>query len=137
MNAAQDLSILAMMLNASLVVQLVLLLLLVVSFMSWYFIFLKAFSIRRAEQKTETRAVIAHLVFQQRCDRDAHAGIGGGILFRKPRRNFPATAIDSRERTGCISIGGARRVRQRNRKGARITRDRRLWGHRAGEGSRA
>ena len=53
MSATQDLSILAMMLNASLVVQLVMLLLLVVSFMSWYFIFLKAFSIRRAEQKTE------------------------------------------------------------------------------------
>jgi len=53
MNTTQDLSILAMMLNASLVVQLVMLLLLVVSFMSWYFIFLKTFSIRRAEKKTE------------------------------------------------------------------------------------
>src|SRR5712691_6122645 len=53
MNLTQDLSILAMMANASLVVQLVMLLLLVVSFMSWYFIFLKAFTIRRAERKTE------------------------------------------------------------------------------------
>jgi len=53
MSFGQDLSILAMMANASLVVQLVMLLLLVVSFMSWYFIFLKAFTIRSAERKTE------------------------------------------------------------------------------------
>jgi len=53
MNTTQDLSILAMVASASLVVQLVLLLLVVVSFMSWYFIFLKAFTIRRAERKTE------------------------------------------------------------------------------------
>ena len=53
MSTTQDLSILAMVANASLVVQLVLLLLVVVSFMSWYFIFLKTFTIRRAERKTE------------------------------------------------------------------------------------
>jgi len=53
MSTTQDLSILAMIANASLVVQLVLLLLVVVSFMSWYFIFLKTFTIRRAERKTE------------------------------------------------------------------------------------
>jgi len=53
MNLTQDLSILAMMANASVVVQLVLLLLIVVSFMSWYFIFLKVFTIHRAESKTE------------------------------------------------------------------------------------
>src|SRR5260221_2569946 len=53
MSAAQDLSILAMVANASLVVQLVILLLLVVSFMSWYFIFLKLFTIGRAQRRTE------------------------------------------------------------------------------------
>jgi biopolymer transport protein TolQ len=53
MNLTQDLSILAMMANASVVVQLVMLLLIVVSFMSWYFIFLKIFTIHRAERKTE------------------------------------------------------------------------------------
>ena len=53
MSTSQDLSILAMVASASLVVQLVLLLLVVVSFMSWYFIFLKAFTIRGAERKTE------------------------------------------------------------------------------------
>src|SRR5260370_26210226 len=53
MSAAQDLSILAMVANASLVVQLVILLLVVVSFMSWYFIFLKLFTIGRAQGRTE------------------------------------------------------------------------------------
>jgi biopolymer transport protein TolQ len=53
MNVTQDLSMLAMMANASVVVQVVMLLLVVVSFMSWYFIFLKIFTIRRAERKTE------------------------------------------------------------------------------------
>src|SRR2546428_14143049 len=53
MNMAQDLSILAMIASASIVVQLVMLLLIVVSFMSWYFIFLKLFTIHRAQRRTE------------------------------------------------------------------------------------
>src|SRR5258708_13613825 len=53
MSTAQALSILAMVANASLVVQLVILLLVVVSFMSWYFIFLKLFTIGRAQGRTE------------------------------------------------------------------------------------
>src|SRR2546427_3326463 len=53
MTTTQDLSILAMIANASIVVQLVMLLLLVVSFMSWYFIFLKLFTIHRAQSRTE------------------------------------------------------------------------------------
>ena len=53
MSVTQDLSILAMMANASVVVQFVLLLLIAVSFMSWYFIFLKVFTIHRAEHRTE------------------------------------------------------------------------------------
>src|SRR6266849_4122406 len=53
MSTAQDLSILAMVSSASLVVQLVILLLVVVSFMSWYFIFLKLFTIGRAQRRTE------------------------------------------------------------------------------------
>ena len=53
MTATQDLSMLALIWNASLVVQLVMALLLVVSFMSWYFIFLKFFTIRRAQGQTE------------------------------------------------------------------------------------
>src|SRR5438132_14079429 len=53
MNTTQDLSILAMIASASLVVQMVMLLLLVVSFMSWYFIFLKLFTIHRAQSRPE------------------------------------------------------------------------------------
>ncbi|HEY6241066.1 MAG TPA: MotA/TolQ/ExbB proton channel family protein, partial [Burkholderiales bacterium] len=53
MSMTQDLSILAMIASASIVVQLVMLLLIVVSFMSWYFIFLKLFTIHRAQSRTE------------------------------------------------------------------------------------
>lgn len=53
MNLTQDLSIVSMIAQASVVVQIVILLLIVVSFMSWYFIFLKVFTIRRAGSKTE------------------------------------------------------------------------------------
>jgi biopolymer transport protein TolQ len=53
MNVTQDLSVLAMLMNASVVVQCVMLLLAVVSFMSWYFIFVKMFTIGRAKRKTE------------------------------------------------------------------------------------
>ncbi len=53
MNMTQDLSILAMFWNASVIVQIVMALLLVVSFMSWYFIFHKLFTIRRAGAQTE------------------------------------------------------------------------------------
>ena len=53
MNVTQDLSMLALMWNASAVVQLVMVLLLAVSFMSWYFIFRKFFTIRRAKGQTE------------------------------------------------------------------------------------
>ena len=53
MNVTQDLSMLTLILNASVIVQLVIVLLLVVSFMSWYFIFSKWFTIHRAKAQTE------------------------------------------------------------------------------------
>jgi biopolymer transport protein TolQ len=53
MNISQDLSILELIANASLVVKLVMALLTVVSLMSWYWIFRKAFAIRDARAKTE------------------------------------------------------------------------------------
>lgn len=53
MNVTQDLSFLALILNASWVVQGIMLLLLGVSVMSWFFIFRKLFSIRRVRQETE------------------------------------------------------------------------------------
>ena len=53
MTTTSDLSILHLVLSASLVVQLVMLLLLAVSVGSWYFIFQKMFSLRRAQKETE------------------------------------------------------------------------------------
>ena len=53
MNVSSDLSMLTLIWNASVIVQLVMALLLGVSFMSWYFIFRKWFDIRKARAKTE------------------------------------------------------------------------------------
>ena len=53
MNVTQDLSILTLIWNASAVVQFVIALLLVVSFLSWYYIFRKHFGIRGARAATE------------------------------------------------------------------------------------
>ncbi len=53
MNVSQDLSILHLVLDASAVVQGVMLLLALVSFFSWYFIFMKYFSVKKAQRDTE------------------------------------------------------------------------------------
>jgi biopolymer transport protein TolQ len=53
MTVTQDLDILTLVINASVVVKVVLVLLLAVSFMSWMFIFQKWFSIRRANGQTD------------------------------------------------------------------------------------
>ena len=53
MNVSQDLSILHLILNASAVVQVVMAILGSVSFMSWYYIFVKWISTRQCRQQTE------------------------------------------------------------------------------------
>lgn len=53
MTVTQDLDIWTLIVNASFVVKVVIVLLLVVSFMSWMFIFQKWFAIRRAARQTE------------------------------------------------------------------------------------
>ena len=53
MNVTQDLDIITLILHASIVVKVVMLLLLLVSFMSWMFIFQKWFSIRRALRQSD------------------------------------------------------------------------------------
>ena len=53
MNVSQDLSILNLILNASALVQVVMLILGLVSFMSWYYIFRKWFTLREAHSQTE------------------------------------------------------------------------------------
>ncbi len=53
MNVAQDLSFLALITNAHLIVQLIMALLLIVSLTSWTYIFRKMFAIRAARRQTE------------------------------------------------------------------------------------
>ena len=53
MNVTQDLSILHLIINASAVVQAVMALLAAVSFMSWYYIFMKWYAVKQARAKTE------------------------------------------------------------------------------------
>ncbi|MBL8490273.1 MAG: protein TolQ [Rhodocyclaceae bacterium] len=53
MNVTQDLSIIELVINASLVVKLVMGLLAAVSFMSWYYIFRKWFALRDAKGRTD------------------------------------------------------------------------------------
>ena len=53
MNVTPDLDIWTLIVNASLVVKVVMVLLMVVSFLSWMFIFQKWFAIRRATRQTE------------------------------------------------------------------------------------
>jgi len=54
MNVTQDMEIWTLVMNASLVVKFVMLLLLGVSFMSWFFIFRKMLAIRQARSQTDT-----------------------------------------------------------------------------------
>ncbi|MDR3053825.1 MAG: protein TolQ [Zoogloeaceae bacterium] len=53
MNVTQDLSILQLILNASAVVQVVMAILIAISFMSWFYIFVKWFAVRDSRLKTE------------------------------------------------------------------------------------
>lgn len=53
MNVNQDLSILNLILNASVVVQIIMLILATVSFISWYYIFSKWFSLMQSKRQTD------------------------------------------------------------------------------------
>ena len=93
MNVTQDLSILHLILNASAVVQAVMLLLAGVSFMSWYYIFQKVFAVKQQRSKTE------------QFERDFWSGGDLNSLFN--------SAV-SRDRTICSLKPGLRRVISRN-----------------------
>ena len=58
MNVTQDLSILHLILNASAVVQAVMALLAGVSFMSWYYIFMKWYTVKQARAKTDDDGIV-------------------------------------------------------------------------------
>jgi biopolymer transport protein TolQ len=80
MTFSSDMSILSLIWNASVVVQCVMALLLIVSFMSWYYIFRKMFAISRARTQTE------------QFERDFWAGADLNALFQ--------SAVNHRHSTG-------------------------------------
>ena len=82
MNVTQDLSIIQLVLEASLVVKLVMGLLTVVSLMSWYWIFRKWFAIREARARTE------------RFERDFWSGGDLNTLYQ--------SAVNDRHNTGAL-----------------------------------
>ena len=82
MNVTQDLSIIELVINASLVVKLVMLLLTLVSLTSWYWIFRKAFAIRDARTKTD------------KFERDFWSGGDLNALYQ--------SAINNRHQTGAL-----------------------------------
>ena len=82
MNMSQDLSIVELIVNASLVVKLVMALLTLVSVMSWYYIFRKWFAIRDARAKTD------------KFERDFWSGGNLDTLYQ--------SAVNDRHRTGTL-----------------------------------
>ena len=82
MNVTQDLSIIELIIHASLVVKLVMLLLTLVSLTSWYWIFRKAFAIRDARVKTD------------KFERDFWSGGDLNALYQ--------SAINNRHQTGAL-----------------------------------
>ena len=102
MNVTQDLSILSLIWHASAVVQLVMALLLTVSFMSWYWIFRKYFSIRQARTQTD------------KFERDFWSGTDLVALHQ--------SAVNNRHATGALErifeAGFREFVKLRNQRGA-------------------
>jgi biopolymer transport protein TolQ len=82
MNITQDLSIIELVANASLVVKLVMALLTVVSVMSWYWIFRKWFALRDSRNRTE------------KFERDFWSGGDLGTLYQ--------SAVNDRHTTGAL-----------------------------------
>ncbi len=113
MNITQDFSILAMFWNASVIVQIVMALLLVVSFMSWYFIFHKLFTIRRARSQTEQferdfwsgndlnalyQSAVNHRHSTGSLERIFEAGFREFAKLRSQRASDPSVLVDGARR---------------------------------------
>ena len=82
MNVTQDMSILSLIINASAVVKFVMALLVVVSFLSWFHIFNKWFSVKKARRQTES------------FERDFWSGGDLNSMYQ--------SAINNRHGTGCM-----------------------------------
>ena len=113
MNVSQDLSILTLIWNSSVIVQLVMLLLAIVSFMSWYFIFRKWFDIRRAATQTEQferdfwggsdlnalyQSAVNHRHSTGGLERIFEAGFREFVKIRTQRAADPAAMVDGARR---------------------------------------
>jgi biopolymer transport protein TolQ len=82
MDVTQDMSVISLLTGASVPVQIVMALLLCVSFMSWWYIFLKMFAIRSANRQTE------------QFERDFWSGSDLNALFQ--------SAVNDRHSTGAL-----------------------------------
>ncbi len=121
MNVTQDLSFVTMITNASLLVQLVMVLLLLVSAMSWTYIFRKMFAIRNAKAETAAFESVfwsgtnLNALYEEttssRRQRDGKAGAlerifkAGMEEHRKARLSFSGKPVDS-----SALLDGARRA---------------------------
>ncbi len=85
MNVTQDLSIISLIWNASAVVQFVMALLLIVSFMSWYWIFRKAFAVRASRSQTE------------KFERDFWGGSELGALYQSAVNHRHSTVVSLKQ----------------------------------------
>jgi biopolymer transport protein TolQ len=102
MTVSQDLSILSLILQASVIVQAVMALLLFVSVVSWFYIFQKMFTVRRARKETDN----FERLFWSRADlnalyqnaTNARHRSGSFVKLRGQRANDPSSLIDGARR---------------------------------------
>ena len=114
MNLSEDLSIISLIMNASLLVKLVMALLIGISFMSWYWIFRKSFAIRGARSRTDKFELEfwsggdLNALFQSAAN-DRHNAGGMERIFEAGYREF--TKLRARQNIDTATVvDGARRA---------------------------
>jgi biopolymer transport protein TolQ len=114
MNLSEDLSIISLVMNASLLVKLVMALLIGISFMSWYWIFRKSFAIRGARSRTDKFELEfwsggdLNALFQSAAN-DRHNAGGMERIFEAGYREF--TKLRARQNIDtATAVDGARRA---------------------------
>ncbi len=114
MNFSEDLSIISLIMHASLLVKLVMALLIGISFMSWYWIFRKSFAIRGARSRTDKFELEfwsggdLNALFQSAAN-DRHNAGGMERIFEAGYREF--TKLRGRQNIDtATAVDGARRA---------------------------
>ncbi|HZG22380.1 MAG TPA: protein TolQ [Herbaspirillum sp.] len=122
MNVTQDLSFISLIANASVLVQLVMLLLLTASITSWTYIFRKMFTIRAARMQTEEFERVfwsggnLSALYQEALSNRRKAGSGGAMerIFQAGMGEFTKAKASVTARGGAVDPGllldGARRA---------------------------